>query len=61
VSVRQDTAPPGFLALAGHPVRWRLLAELAQTYPAFRAVAADLETRIGFLLARIGTPAREVR
>jgi ArsR family transcriptional regulator, arsenate/arsenite/antimonite-responsive transcriptional repressor / arsenate reductase (thioredoxin) len=33
----------------------------AETYPAFRAVAADLETRIGFLLARIGTPAHDVR
>ncbi|MBO0820625.1 MAG: MarR family transcriptional regulator [Nocardiopsaceae bacterium] len=29
--MRQDTAPPGFLALAGHPVRWRLLAELARS------------------------------
>jgi len=26
------------------------------TYPAFEAVAAELETRIGFLLAAIGTP-----
>ena len=25
----QDSAPPGFLQLAGHPVRWRLLRELA--------------------------------
>jgi ArsR family transcriptional regulator, arsenate/arsenite/antimonite-responsive transcriptional repressor / arsenate reductase (thioredoxin) len=36
----------------------------AGTYPAFRAVAADLRTRIGFLLARISDaadPAREVR
>jgi protein-tyrosine-phosphatase/DNA-binding transcriptional ArsR family regulator len=31
VSVRQDQAPPEFLALAGHPVRWRLLAELARS------------------------------
>jgi ArsR family transcriptional regulator, arsenate/arsenite/antimonite-responsive transcriptional repressor / arsenate reductase (thioredoxin) len=29
----------------------------ADTYPAFRAVAADLRTRIGFLLARIGDAA----
>ena len=28
-----------------------------ETYPAFRAVAADLRTRIGFLLARINDPA----
>ena len=36
----------------------------AGTYPAFRAVAADLRTRIGFLLARISDaadPAEEVR
>lgn len=26
-----DTAPPGFLQLAAHPVRWRLLAELARS------------------------------
>jgi ArsR family transcriptional regulator, arsenate/arsenite/antimonite-responsive transcriptional repressor / arsenate reductase (thioredoxin) len=24
-------APPGFLRLAGHPLRWRLLTELART------------------------------
>ena len=29
----------------------------ADTYPVFRAVAADLRTRIGFVLARIGTDA----
>jgi ArsR family transcriptional regulator, arsenate/arsenite/antimonite-responsive transcriptional repressor / arsenate reductase (thioredoxin) len=32
----------------------------AQTYPAFRALAATLETRIGFLLSRIAAPAQEV-
>jgi protein-tyrosine-phosphatase len=26
-----QSAPPGFLRLAGHPVRWRLLTELART------------------------------
>jgi len=26
-----QSAPPGFLRLAGHPVRWRLLTELAHT------------------------------
>jgi protein-tyrosine-phosphatase/DNA-binding transcriptional ArsR family regulator len=31
----------------------------AETYPAFRALAADLETRIGFLLSRIAAPAQE--
>lgn len=29
--VAPSTAPPPFLGLAGHPVRWRLLAELAQS------------------------------
>ena len=36
----------------------------ADTYPAFRAVAADLRTRIGYLLARVGDaadPAVEMR
>jgi protein-tyrosine-phosphatase len=31
----------------------------AETYPAFRALAADLETRIGFLLSRIAASAQE--
>jgi protein-tyrosine-phosphatase/DNA-binding transcriptional ArsR family regulator len=29
--VRADVAPPEFLQLAGHPLRWRLLAELARS------------------------------
>jgi protein-tyrosine-phosphatase/DNA-binding transcriptional ArsR family regulator len=40
VSVRQDAAPPGFLTLAGHPVRWRLLAELARSDRQVRELAA---------------------
>jgi len=31
VTARPDSAPPGFLRLAGHPLRWRLLAELARS------------------------------
>ena len=27
----RDAGPPGFLPLAGHPVRWRLLRELARS------------------------------
>jgi protein-tyrosine-phosphatase/DNA-binding transcriptional ArsR family regulator len=27
----QDGSPPGFLRLAGHPLRWRLLSELSRT------------------------------
>jgi ArsR family transcriptional regulator, arsenate/arsenite/antimonite-responsive transcriptional repressor / arsenate reductase (thioredoxin) len=30
VTVRQDAAPPEFLRLAGHPLRWLLLSELAR-------------------------------
>jgi protein-tyrosine-phosphatase/DNA-binding transcriptional ArsR family regulator len=29
VIARQESVPPGFLRLAGHPLRWRLLSELA--------------------------------
>ncbi len=29
--LQPDTAPPDFLQLAGHPVRWRLLGELARS------------------------------
>jgi ArsR family transcriptional regulator, arsenate/arsenite/antimonite-responsive transcriptional repressor / arsenate reductase (thioredoxin) len=31
VRTQADTVPPGFLRLAGHPVRWRLLSELARS------------------------------
>lgn len=31
MTARLDSIPPGFLRLAGHPVRWRLLAELARS------------------------------
>src|SRR5580700_3780208 len=29
--LRADVAPPAFLQLAGHPLRWRLLGELARS------------------------------
>ena len=29
--VERDLSPPGFLRLAGHPLRWRLLSELARS------------------------------
>lgn len=29
--LHRDTAPPAFLQLAGHPLRWRLLGELARS------------------------------
>ena len=31
MTVREQSAPPGFLRLAGHPLRWRLLTELARS------------------------------
>jgi DNA-binding transcriptional ArsR family regulator len=39
------TEPPPFLALAGHPVRWRLLRELAES-----------DRRVRELTARLGEP-----
>jgi len=45
MSARQNQAPPEFLALAGHPVRWRLLVELARS---------DLQVRE--LTALVGQP-----
>jgi len=49
-----QSAPPGFLRLARHPLRWRLVSARRSSRAAFRRVAAELRTRIGFLLARIG-------
>jgi protein-tyrosine-phosphatase/DNA-binding transcriptional ArsR family regulator len=40
VTTRKTTEPPGFLALAGHPVRWRLLAELARSDRQVRELTA---------------------
>lgn len=42
VTTRQDTAPPGFLKLAGHPVRWGLLSELARSDRQVRELTALL-------------------
>ena len=40
VSEPQDMAPPGFLRLAGHPLRWRLLGELARSDRRVRELVA---------------------
>jgi protein-tyrosine-phosphatase/DNA-binding transcriptional ArsR family regulator len=40
VTTGKTTSPPGFLALAGHPVRWRLLAELARSDRQVRELTA---------------------
>ena len=42
VTARPDGAPPGFLRLAGHPLRWRLLAELARSDRQVRELAGLL-------------------
>src|SRR3954449_606544 len=43
--LRQVTAPPTFVRLAAHPLRWRLLAELA-----------DSDYRVRELVARVDQP-----
>ena len=40
VAAGKITSPPGFLALAGHPVRWHLLAELARSDRQVRELTA---------------------
>jgi hypothetical protein len=51
-------APPGFLRLAGHPLRWRLLTELARTDRQVRELTGLLgqpQSLVSYhLLARIG-------
>src|SRR5919106_137661 len=44
-----DLSPPAFLQLAGNPVRWRLLTELARS-----------DLRVGELTARVGQPQNAV-
>jgi ArsR family transcriptional regulator, arsenate/arsenite/antimonite-responsive transcriptional repressor / arsenate reductase (thioredoxin) len=56
VGVRHDEAPPGFLALAGHPVRWRLLAELAHSDRQVRelmALAGQPQNLVSYHLGRL--------
>jgi protein-tyrosine-phosphatase/DNA-binding transcriptional ArsR family regulator len=40
VATRKGASPPGFLALAGHPVRWSLLSELARSDRQVRELTA---------------------
>jgi protein-tyrosine-phosphatase/DNA-binding transcriptional ArsR family regulator len=40
MAVREQAPPPGFLQLAGHPVRWRLLSELARSDRQVRELTA---------------------
>jgi ArsR family transcriptional regulator, arsenate/arsenite/antimonite-responsive transcriptional repressor / arsenate reductase (thioredoxin) len=56
VSVRLDVAPPGFLQLAGHPLRWRLLTELARGDRQVRELKALLDqpqSLVSYHLARL--------
>lgn len=48
-SVLTDTSPPAFLQLAGNPLRWRLLTELARS-----------DRRVGELTALVGQPQNAV-
>jgi len=49
-------APPGFLRLAGHPLRWRLLSELARSDRQVRELKALLgqpQNLVSYHLARL--------
>jgi ArsR family transcriptional regulator, arsenate/arsenite/antimonite-responsive transcriptional repressor / arsenate reductase (thioredoxin) len=56
VSVRRDAAPPQFLQLAGHPLRWLLLSELARSDRRVRELKALLgqpQNLVSYHLARL--------
>jgi protein-tyrosine-phosphatase/DNA-binding transcriptional ArsR family regulator len=56
VGVRQDAVPPEFLRLAGHPVRWLLLSELARSDRQVRELQALLgqpQSLVSYHLARL--------
>ena len=56
MSVRQDAGPPQFLRLAGHPVRWLLLSELARSDRQVRELKALLgqpQSLVSYHLARL--------
>lgn len=56
VGAGQDVAPPGFLTLAGHPVRWRLLTELARSDRQVReltALVGQPQNLVSYHLARL--------
>jgi protein-tyrosine-phosphatase/DNA-binding transcriptional ArsR family regulator len=50
----QDSAPPAFLRLAGHPVRWRLLRELARSDRQVRELTALLGARQSLVSYHLG-------
>ena len=56
VTAVQDTAPPGFLRLAGHRVRWLLLTELARSDRQVReltALAGQPQNLVSYHLAQL--------
>jgi ArsR family transcriptional regulator, arsenate/arsenite/antimonite-responsive transcriptional repressor / arsenate reductase (thioredoxin) len=56
VGIRQDTVPPEFLRLAGHPVRWLLLSELARSdrqVRELRALLGQPQSLVSYHLARL--------
>lgn len=56
MSVRQDAVPPDFLRLAGHPIRWLLLSELARSDRRVRELKALLsqpQSLVSYHLARL--------
>lgn len=56
VSARPNESPPGFLRLAGEPLRWRLLGELARSDRQVRELTALLsqpQNLVSYHLARL--------
>jgi ArsR family transcriptional regulator, arsenate/arsenite/antimonite-responsive transcriptional repressor / arsenate reductase (thioredoxin) len=56
VNVRRDAVPPPFLQLAGHPLRWLLLSELARSDRRVRELKALLgppQNLVSYHLARL--------
>jgi len=56
VATKAPLGPPDFLALAGHPVRWRLLSELARSDRQVRELVrsvAEPQNLVSYHLARL--------
>src|SRR6266700_2368713 len=49
----RDSGPPGFLQLAGHPVRWRLLRELARSDRQVRELTSHPQPLVSYHLGRL--------
>jgi protein-tyrosine-phosphatase/DNA-binding transcriptional ArsR family regulator len=56
VTARPESTPPGFLRLAGHPLRWRLLSELARSDRQVRelkVLAGERQSLISYHLGQL--------